>query len=128
MAVHFHSYPEINVLLEYPNDWTATFEATLAPGIRGAAVEMCGTEGRLWIDRSRYEYFPKGSATPTEVVPYKGDAIRRTQLSWAGGHHHPPAPYNNRSCPKIPRSLNKSPFPPSTARHTASAKASTRSS
>ena len=64
----------INVLLEYPNDWTATFEATLAPGIRGAAVEMCGTEGRLWIDRSRYEYFPKGSATPTEVVPYKGDA------------------------------------------------------
>jgi predicted dehydrogenase len=65
----------INVLMEYPNDWTATFEATLAPGIRGAAVEMCGTEGRLWIDRSRYEFYPKGSANkPTEVVPYKGDA------------------------------------------------------
>ena len=64
----------INVLLEYPNDWTATFEATLAPGVRGAAVEMCGTEGRLWIDRSRYEYYPKGSSTAAEVVPYKGDA------------------------------------------------------
>ena len=30
-----------------PGEWTATFEATLAPGITGAAVEMCGTEGRL---------------------------------------------------------------------------------
>ena len=37
----------INVLLEYPADFTATFEATLAPGITGAAVEMCGTKGGL---------------------------------------------------------------------------------
>jgi predicted dehydrogenase len=35
----------INVLLEYPTEFTATFEATLVPGITGAAVEMCGTEG-----------------------------------------------------------------------------------
>ena len=35
----------INVLLEYPTDFTATFEATLVPGITGAAVEICGTEG-----------------------------------------------------------------------------------
>ena len=41
----------INVLLEYPQEFTATFEATLVPGITGAAIEMCGTEGRLWIDR-----------------------------------------------------------------------------
>jgi len=46
----------INVLLEYPSEFTATFEATLAPGITGAAVEMCGTEGRLYIDRGRYEF------------------------------------------------------------------------
>ncbi len=46
----------INVLLEYPGEFTATFEATLAPGIKGAAVEICGTEGRLWISRSRYEF------------------------------------------------------------------------
>ncbi|HTM49956.1 MAG TPA: Gfo/Idh/MocA family oxidoreductase [Bryobacteraceae bacterium] len=58
----------INVLLEYPSEFTATFEATLAPGVTGAAVEMCGTEGRLWIDRSRYEYFPLGrNVTPTVV-------------------------------------------------------------
>jgi hypothetical protein len=63
----------INVLLEYPAEFTATFEATLAPGITGAAVEMCGTEGRLWIDRSRYEYHPLGrNAKPTVVQAEAG--------------------------------------------------------
>jgi predicted dehydrogenase len=50
----------INVLLEYPTEFTATFEATLVPGINGAAVEICGTDGRLWIDRGRYEFHPVG--------------------------------------------------------------------
>ena len=57
----------INVLLEYPKEWTATFEATLVPGIKGAAVEMCGTEGRLWIDRSRYEFWP-AEKNPQPVI------------------------------------------------------------
>ena len=48
----------INVLLEYPAQFTATFEATLAPGITGAAQEFCGTEGRLWISRQRFEFYP----------------------------------------------------------------------
>jgi predicted dehydrogenase len=48
----------IHVLLEYPKEWTATFEATLAPGIRGAAVEMCGTEGRLYITRQEFQFWP----------------------------------------------------------------------
>lgn len=58
----------INVLLEYGDEYTATFEATLAPGITGAAVEICGTEGRLWIDRSKFEYYPKGRAAQPEVI------------------------------------------------------------
>jgi predicted dehydrogenase len=60
----------INVLLQYPgaNPFTATFEATLAPGITGEAIEMCGTNGRLWIDRSRYEYYPVKAKQPAEVV------------------------------------------------------------
>ena len=63
----------ISVLLEYPQDWLASFEATLAPGKQGAAVEMVGTEGRLYIDRSRYEYTPAGrNATPV-VVQAEGD-------------------------------------------------------
>jgi predicted dehydrogenase len=58
----------INVLLEYPTEFTATFEATLAPGITGAAVEMCGTEGRLYIDRQHYEYYPLGKNVQPTVV------------------------------------------------------------
>jgi predicted dehydrogenase len=58
----------INVLLEYPTEFTATFEATLAPGITGAAVEMCGTEGRLYIDRGRYEWHPKGRDAQPVIV------------------------------------------------------------
>jgi predicted dehydrogenase len=58
----------INVLLEYPTQFTATFEATLVPGITGAAQEFCGTEGRLWIDRNRYEFHPKGRNAEPVVV------------------------------------------------------------
>ena len=61
----------INVLLEYPGEFTATFEATLVPGIRGAAVEICGTEGRLWIDRGRFEFHPVArDAKPTIVKAF----------------------------------------------------------
>jgi predicted dehydrogenase len=58
----------IHVLLEYPTQFTATFEATLVPGITGAGIEFCGTEGRLYIDRGRYEFTPVGrNVTPTVV-------------------------------------------------------------
>lgn len=63
----------INCLLEYQQEWTATFEATLAPGKRGAAIEMIGTEGSLYIDRAHYEYYPKGADKPSEVVQAEGD-------------------------------------------------------
>jgi predicted dehydrogenase len=63
----------INVLLEYPQEWTATFEATLAPGITGAAVEMCGTEGRLYITRSQYEFIPKGKGATPVIVKSEHD-------------------------------------------------------
>jgi predicted dehydrogenase len=64
----------INVLLEYPGDLTATFEATLVPGIRGAAVEFCGTTGRLWIDRSRFEFQGvERGAQPVIVKAAPGD-------------------------------------------------------
>jgi predicted dehydrogenase len=63
----------INVLLEYPSQFTATFEATLAPGITGAALELCGTEGRLWIDRTRYEFHPAGRNARAVVVQASSD-------------------------------------------------------
>jgi predicted dehydrogenase len=61
----------INVLNEYPGEFTATFEATLVPGITGAGVEMCGTEGKLYIDRGHFEFTPKSrSVQPTVVKAY----------------------------------------------------------
>ncbi len=58
----------ISVLLDYPAEFSATFEATLVPSIFGEAVEMCGTEGRLLIDRAHYEYYPKGRRAQPVVV------------------------------------------------------------
>ena len=58
----------INVLLEYAAGYTATFEATLAPGIRGAAVEICGTEGRLFIDRGHFEFHSAEKGAPPVIV------------------------------------------------------------
>ena len=73
----------INVLLEYPKEFTATFEATLAPGIGGSAIEFCGTQGRMMISRARFEYFEvppsnvgRISPTPTTVVQASGDLNR----------------------------------------------------
>ena len=66
----------INVLLQYPKEWTATFEATLAPGVTGAAVEMCGTEGRLYITRAGYTFTPTGrNAVPVSVKSERDQTI-----------------------------------------------------
>jgi predicted dehydrogenase len=58
----------INVLLEYPTEFTATFEATLVPGITGAAQEFAGTGGRLYIDRQHYEWHPTGRNAEPVIV------------------------------------------------------------
>jgi predicted dehydrogenase len=64
----------INVLLEYPGEWTATFEATLVPGARGAGIEFLGSEGRLNITRGGYIFTPlKGD--PVEVRAGSGDPL-----------------------------------------------------
>jgi predicted dehydrogenase len=66
----------INVLLEYPGEWTATFEATLAPGIKGAAVEICGTEGKLLITRGQFEFqSAERGATPVVVKSPRDQTI-----------------------------------------------------
>lgn len=56
----------IALQLEYPSQWTATFEATLVPGARGAAIEFMGTGGRLQIDRGGYLF--------QEMTPRKATA------------------------------------------------------
>jgi predicted dehydrogenase len=62
----------INVLLEYPAEFTATFEATLAPGIRGDGIEFCGAQGRLLIDRAHFEFIPAGRNEKPVLVKAEG--------------------------------------------------------
>ncbi len=72
----------INLQLEYPSKWVATFEATLVPGARGAAIEFMGTGGRLQIDRSGYTFQEQAvrRAEPTAPIVRKFE----TDLN---GHH-----------------------------------------
>jgi predicted dehydrogenase len=72
----------ISIQLEYPSQWVATFDATLVPGARGAAIEFMGTEGRLQIDRGGYTYQGKSErrAAPAEPV------VRRATTSLEAEH------------------------------------------
>ena len=65
----------INVLLDYPSDYTATFEATLVPGITGAGIEFCGTKGKLYIDRGGYQFKPVGAPLEEFKVTERGDPL-----------------------------------------------------
>jgi predicted dehydrogenase len=71
----------ICVLLEYPKDWTATFEATLAPGTKGAAIEFVGTEGSLLISRGGYTWSPvKGEKVERKAPGEQGDALTQSHV------------------------------------------------
>jgi len=72
----------INLQLEYPSKWVATFEATLVPGARGAAIEFMGTGGRLQIDRSSYT-FQEQTPRRTEPTP----PISKRFETDLNGHH-----------------------------------------
>lgn len=57
----------VNLLLEYPREWTASFDATLVPGARGEGLEFVGTGGSLLIDRAQYTFTPPGREPPVTV-------------------------------------------------------------
>ena len=84
----------INVLLDYPSQFTATFEATLAPGISGAGIEFCGTEGRLWITRGRYEYYdvPAPAAPSAQPAATRPAAGQPAAAPRPAGPQGPPPP------------------------------------
>ncbi|MBS1789405.1 MAG: Gfo/Idh/MocA family oxidoreductase [Acidobacteria bacterium] len=60
----------ISIQLEYPKEWMATFDATLVPGARGAAIEFMGSGGSLYIDRGRYvwQQAPERRQAPPPAV------------------------------------------------------------
>ncbi len=78
----------IDVLLEYPAGFTATFEATLVPGVFGAAIEFYGTQGRLYIDRAKYEFTPVGAPNPksSRRIPTGWTSITSRIFSSACAH------------------------------------------
>jgi predicted dehydrogenase len=59
----------VNVLLEYPGEFTATFDATLAPGLSGTGMELCGTEGRLLIANGKCEFHPAAKGGQPVITP-----------------------------------------------------------
>jgi len=64
----------ISIQLEYPKQWLSTFDATLAPGARGAAIEFMGTGGSLYIDRGIYRFTPPFQRGQGQVEPITGRA------------------------------------------------------
>jgi predicted dehydrogenase len=53
-----------------PKEWMSTFDATLVPGARGAAIEFYGSNGSLYIDRGRYvwQQAPERRQAPPPAV------------------------------------------------------------
>jgi predicted dehydrogenase len=71
----------ICVLLQYPAEFTVTFEATVVPSIFGAGVEFCGTKGRLVIDREHYEFIEVGARQPVELVVGRKNDITAAHIA-----------------------------------------------
>ena len=64
----------ISIQLEYPKQWIGTFDATLVPGARGAAIEFMGTGGHLYIDRGGYKFTPPAMRGQAQQEPIVGKA------------------------------------------------------
>ena len=73
----------IGIQLEYPGEWAATFEATLAPGASGASIEFMGTGGRLEISRSGYTFREQTARGATPAEPVVGKATTRLESDHA---------------------------------------------
>ena len=74
----------INVNLEYsdPNPFTRRLKRRWCRASKAKQSKCAAQEGRLWIDRSRYEYYPVNAKEPAEVmktVPVQGSNDPLTQ-------------------------------------------------
>jgi predicted dehydrogenase len=64
----------INVILDYPEKLTVTFEASLADGVprENADIVFMGEGGRLSIFRSGYRFMRSGQKDPAQDIAVKG--------------------------------------------------------
>jgi predicted dehydrogenase len=58
----------LNVHLEYPGNWICTYFNTPQAGIEREGIEFCGTEGHLFINRTKFEFFPAGGGDSVKVA------------------------------------------------------------
>ncbi len=74
----YHNYNDgrdapdtLTLTLEYRGPFTVTFECASLPNMPADAIELCGTEGRILVNRGRLEYYPpeKGAAPVVERIP-----------------------------------------------------------
>jgi predicted dehydrogenase len=71
----------INVLEEYPAQFTVTFEGVLGTGATRGDVEFFGTQGSLAINRERYEFRPADPKAPAVVVQAEPHDITRDHVN-----------------------------------------------
>lgn len=64
----------INLHLEYPGKWICTYFNTPQAGLQREGIEFCGSRGHLRIDRTKFEFFPSGNASPV-VVECRTDLV-----------------------------------------------------
>ena len=57
----------LNVHLEYPGNWICTYSNTPQAKLDREGIEFCGTEGHLFINRTRFEFTPADGADPVVV-------------------------------------------------------------
>ncbi len=63
----------IHVALEYAGGYTVTFESATGSGLPPYGITFYGTEGRLFIDRGRYEFQSAEKGASPVVVRTKGE-------------------------------------------------------
>jgi predicted dehydrogenase len=62
----------VSALFDYPG-FSVSFESHPAAVPSGYGVEFNGTEGRLWVNRNRYEFTPPGRNASKVVKRWEGD-------------------------------------------------------
>jgi predicted dehydrogenase len=58
----------LNVHLEYPGNWICTYSNTPQARLEREGIEFCGTDGHLFINRLKFEYFAADGADSVTVT------------------------------------------------------------
>ncbi len=63
----------IHLMVQYRKGFTVTFESTALPNMPDYHIEFLGTEGKLWINRNRYEFLAAEKGAVPEKTSIPGD-------------------------------------------------------